>query len=162
MHPSNLSISNSDIVESAAETRMANSGPSVSILNIAATCFWTIAWLVVIDISINVIFSYPADPHQSAGAFPAYFDYGRSIEGKIRRMIQSTDEASDPVAIAGWPDRLCLQMPSSPPSRIGISIYGMSFSKHIGEAMQEEDASIVPTYYIGPAAPPNHSYSCFV
>jgi hypothetical protein len=38
----------------------------------------------------------------------------------------------------------------------------MSFSNDIARAMQEADASIAPRYYAGPAAPPNHSYACFV
>ncbi|HLL90807.1 MAG TPA: hypothetical protein VK324_16010, partial [Tepidisphaeraceae bacterium] len=126
------------------------------------TLVWTLACLAGIDAAINVAFRYPADPKQQAGSLPTYFEYGRSIEGKLRRMVGPTDAKSDGLVTAGWPDRVSSAVASPPPGKLGVAVYGMSFSNQIARAMQELDPSVAPTMYAGPSAPPNHSYACFV
>jgi hypothetical protein len=118
--------------------------------------------VLVLDIAINVAFPYPTDHRRTANKFATYFEYGRSIEAKLRRIVQPTDEASHPVALVGWLDHICREAAPSPPGHLGMAVYGMSCSAQIAEAIHEEDPSVVPTCYGGPAAPPNHSYSCFV
>src|SRR5919202_1452964 len=69
------------------------------------TGLWIFFFLFVFDVSINFLFPYPSDPHvTSPGQLKVYFEYGRSVEGKLSRMVGLTDEASSPIAQAGWLD----------------------------------------------------------
>ena len=47
--------------------------------------FWILCGLAVIDILINVVFAYPSDPKATPSSLQLYFDYGRSVEGRLRR-----------------------------------------------------------------------------
>src|SRR5438874_13769206 len=63
---------------------------------------WMIGFLIVADIAIDIVFRMPSDPRTEPTSMQAYFDYGRSLEGKLRRMVADTDDASNPLALAGW------------------------------------------------------------
>jgi len=100
----------------------------------------------------------------SPGRLNLYFDYGRSTEAKILRQIGPTYEQSAPIAQAGWfESRRWEEQPVRPAAGAArlIAIYGMSFSNHVGEAMQDLDSSVTVRYIPGPGAPPNHSYTAF-
>ena len=65
--------------------------------------FWCILFLAIGDLGLNVLFPQPAKRDgESAGSLRIYFDYGRSIEAKIRKMVGETDEETHPMALAGW------------------------------------------------------------
>ena len=126
------------------------------------TCLWTLAALAVLDVLTQRAFPMPAEVNRQPGKLAQYFDYGRSIAGKLARLVGSTDARSAPIVVAGWIDRECRHTPSpSPPGRIGVTVYGMSFTEHIANQLEQLDPTLAISTYGGPAAPANHSYACF-
>ncbi|MBI5091045.1 MAG: hypothetical protein HZB26_01215 [Candidatus Hydrogenedentes bacterium] len=131
----------------------------------ARTGCWTLLFLAALDIAVNVAFRYP----ERTGSVPPgfltrYFEYGRSIEGKLSRMVGPDDASSDPVALAGWLDpESWKDLPSAPSTATNVLIanYGMSFSFDVGRTLQK----INPRYEMrcigGPTAPVSHSYAAF-
>jgi hypothetical protein len=136
--------------------------PMRDVLTVSA---WVLGFLVGFEVTVNSLFPHPTDPRQPpSGQLVVYFDYGRSIEGKIRRLVGPTDETSGPLASAGWIDGDDIAKQPDRASRSDgmlISVYGMSFSSQVGTAMAELDPRITPRLFGGPAAPPNHSYATY-
>ncbi len=123
---------------------------------------WTTATLILLDAAIGFTFRTPADPLQAPSSLQAYFDYGRSIEGKLRREIGTRPENDAPILKAGWLAEECRISTETPPGKLGFDIYGMSFSNRIADEMERLDPGLAGQRFSGPAAPPNHSYACFV
>lgn len=130
---------------------------------IAAITAWTAALLVLLDAATGFAFRYPSDPRVLPNEPQAYFEYGRSSEGKLDRMLGHSDADAAPIVAAGWIDRDCdgpIEAPAE--GRLGVTLHGMSFTNHIATALEAVDARIVTTTRSGPAAALNHSYACFV
>ena len=131
------------------------------------TVLWIAFFLFAFDLSINFLFPYPLDPRvTSPGQLNLYFEYGRSVEGKLARMIGATDELSAPIADAGWLDPEDGKESNNPKNPapgedLLVAIYGMSFSNDVGEAMKKIDAKIGLRLVAAPAAPPNHSFAAY-
>lgn len=126
---------------------------------------WILFWLVLADIGINRLFAYPETLDQSPSSFDRYFDYGRSIEGKISRMVNDTVDSSDPIVAAGWIDpQAWRSLPSAPKDANDLlfAYYGMSFAGDISEALTELNDDITLRGIVGPSAPPNHSYAAYM
>ena len=144
-----------------------DSSTAKAIRKAVLTGFWILFFLFVFDVSVNSLFPYPSNPHAtSPGQLNVYFEYGRSIEGKISRMVGPTDKSGSPIAVAGWLDpkswkRLGEPISPAPGEDLLVAIYGMSFSNHVGEAMKEMDPRIALRRIAGPAAPPNYSYAAY-
>ncbi len=129
---------------------------------VVETWLWTLAALAVLDVAMQRAFPMPADANLPPGTLARYFDYGRSIEGKLARLVGPTDAHSAPIVVAGWIDRECGHTPPPLlPGRSGVTIYGMSFSAHIAGQLEQLAPTLAISSYAGPAAPPNHSYACF-
>jgi hypothetical protein len=129
---------------------------------VGATLLWTVLFIAAIDGGLGLAFRYPGNPNILPTALARYFDYGRSVDSKLARMVGVSDEDAAPIVLAGWLGRECIQpIAPAPPGQIGVSIYGMSFSQHIGEALPEIDPVLAPITRNGPAASPSHSYACF-
>ena len=127
-----------------------------------ATLAWTLLFVVVIDIAINLCFPMPASNQVEPSMLQRYFDYGRTVESKLHRMVGRDDADAAPIVRAGWLDRECTQpIAASGPQATGVSSYGMSFSNHVGAAMEAVDPSIRVAFRAGPSASVNHSYACF-
>lgn len=131
----------------------------------AVTLLWTLVFLAVIDVAINRLFAYPTDPRSTSPTqLQQYFEYGRSAEGKLRRMVQPTDEATAPIALIGWLDPLSFDnRPSQPApgSDLLVSVYGMSFSQDLGAAIKKADPRITIRAVTAPAAPGSYSYAAY-
>lgn len=131
------------------------------------TGLWIVFFLFAFDVAINFLFPYPSDPRvTSPGQLNLYFEYGRSVEGKLARMIGTTDESSAPIAQAGWLDlelwkKLNIPTSRAPGEDLLVAIYGMSFSNQVAEAMKEMDAKIGLRLVAGPAAPPNYAFAAY-
>jgi hypothetical protein len=155
MHPHSISTLSSKLLKSK------------QIRKAFVTGLWIVFFLFVFDVSINFRFPYPSDPRvTSPGRLNLYFEYGRSVEGKLARMIGSTDELSSPIAQAGWLDpelwkKLNIPTNRAPGEDLLVAIYGMSFSNQVGEAMKEMDAKIGLRLVAGPAAPPNYAFAAY-
>lgn len=127
-----------------------------------ATCGWTLLALVGLDVAVNLAFPMPASNKVPPSELARYFDYGRSIEGKLAYLVGSSAEHEAPIVSAGWIGRECSKVPEPvPPGQTGVTVYGMSFSYNIAQAMLRIDPSLRVSSYGGPGAPPNHSYACF-
>jgi hypothetical protein len=126
---------------------------------------WTFAFLALFDVAVNLAFPYP-DPSsaRTPTALQQYFDYGRSAEAKVRRIVGETDDTTLPIGLAGWLDPESWKgIPTQPEHDDGVlvAIYGMSFAFHIGEALQEFEPRVTLRRIGGPGAPPNHSYCAY-
>jgi hypothetical protein len=126
--------------------------------------FWTLLWLAAIDVAINLAFPYPRDPSAAPGMLARYFDYGRSIESKLRRMVGTNESRSAAIVHAGWLDpekwRSQPTRPESGRSRL-VAFYGMSFSNQVGEALRALDSSTSIRLIAGPSAPPNFCFAAY-
>lgn len=126
-----------------------------------STCGWTAAFLLLFDAAAGWFFAVPSDPRQQAPALANYFDYGRSVAGKLERLVGADDARSAPIVRAGWIDRECTRPPRpAPPGKIGVTVYGMSFTQHVARAMHALDPRIHPDNRAGPGAPLSHSVAC--
>ncbi len=149
MSPSSSSISNFE---------PGLSGLRQTLLVVAAT----IGMLALMDFSINVFLAMPPDPRQEPSRLQRYFDYGRSIEGKIRYLVRETDDTSGPIATSGW-----FTEPHNQPSKPALpggrlfAVYGQSMSHRVADAIAAQDKTVTLRKRGGPGAPLGHSYELF-
>ncbi len=124
--------------------------------------FWCILFLAIGDLGLNVLFPQPAKRDgESAGSLRIYFDYGRSIEGKIRRMVGRTDEETHPMALAGWFEAW-EQLPTGPEADGPlIAVYGMSFSARVALILEQLAPAVTLRVISAPSAPLSHSYTAY-
>lgn len=129
--------------------------------SVAGALIWTLGALIFIDAAVGFACRMPADARKDPSSFQQYFDYGTSIEGKLRRMVGRTPEEDAPIVRAGWliPDCTVNKHTAESPA---FDIYGMSFTQKIAEQMQSIDPAMIPRRFDGPSAPLNHSYACFI
>jgi hypothetical protein len=134
------------------------------ITGILVTLGWTGLFLAMLDVSVNFLFAYPQDPLvTNPPKLPLYFEYGRSIEGKLDRMIGDTDETSAPLTQAGWIDdpKQLATLPTRAENGTFVAAYGMSFTFRVCDAAKQLDPNLTIRDRGGPAAPLNHSYALF-
>jgi hypothetical protein len=98
---------------------------------------WLVASLVVIDVAINAIFAYPQDPKETnPSSLQKYFDYGRSTEGKLRRMTICDRDKTAPITLSGWYSPLTVLNYTVAKPYHTVSIYGMSHAMLLGSALE--------------------------
>jgi len=128
---------------------------------IARVVGWMLAWLMVFDVTAGYAFRPPADPRVEPSRMQSYFEYGRSIEGKLRAMVTAEDETSAPIANAGWlgeEAKLGALTEATAPDRILVAAYGQSFTQKMLAQAQELDRRIEIRFMGGPSAPLSHSF----
>lgn len=97
---------------------------------------WTLVGLIAIDIAVNLAFPYPNDPKVTrVGMIPAYFEYGRSIEGKLATITRTSVNETAPITLAGWYKPLKVEMIGGPAGAPIVSFYGMSHSVRLAHAL---------------------------
>jgi hypothetical protein len=122
---------------------------------------WMLAALTIVDFGLGKLFQMPADPHVPPSATQRFFNYGRSVQGKLQQIVGEDDSRSGPIALAGWIDRECSRKVTTATGKLGVSIFGNSFSAQLADQLSR-DQSLSIARYGGPGAPPNHSYACFM
>jgi hypothetical protein len=119
----------------------------------------------MIDIAINLMFAYPTDPRNTNPSYlQTYFEYGRSSEGKLERMTRHTAEKSAPILAFGWLDsESYFSLPNKPlkNNQILVSVYGMSHTKALGEAISKCNRNFIIREITAPGAPPNWSFATY-
>ena len=94
-----------------------------------------LGFILLFEIIVNSLFPYPQDPQNTnPGTLPLYFDYGKSIEGKVRRQLGTSNDNSAPIAQAGWFNSENWQkQPIKPETKQDklVAIYGMSFTNDV-------------------------------
>jgi hypothetical protein len=131
-----------------------------------APFLWICTYLVIIDIAINIVFSYPKDPRNiSPSAIRQFFEYGRSIEGKLSRMTRKEIDESAPIVSAGWlvgsPNRLVTNNLNGDTGPV-ITVYGMSHAGLLAEDMAKIDSSFAIRFMGAPGAVPTWSYASYL
>ncbi|OYW45971.1 MAG: hypothetical protein B7Z08_00280 [Sphingomonadales bacterium 32-68-7] len=123
---------------------------------------WVVLWLVVIDVAVGRLFAYPADPkNTNPGAVALYFDYGRSMEGRLRRATRADPAASAPITQAGWYDPLVASEGAAKPGGVRVTFYGMSHAMRLADALQEVSPRYQARSIGAPGATTNWSFGAF-
>lgn len=133
----------------------------------ARAAAWTLLALVALDLAIGRAFP-PVDPRsgEPGGRLRQYFNYGWSVEAKLRRLVGPSEAESAPIVAAGWlAEPVVDAFPSRPragdDALAGLSIYGMSFSNRVGEELSALEPRRRVRLLAGPAAPPSHSFALY-
>ena len=125
----------------------------------ANVVLWVIVWLAVVDVGVNFIFGSRAASSTTLGR---YFEYGRSVEGKLAQTVVADPKKEGLMLSAGWitPDIL-QKLPAQPQadSDLLVAVYGQAFSLHAANAAAAMDGHITLRAVGGPAAPPSHAYA---
>ncbi|HZS53656.1 MAG TPA: hypothetical protein VFA65_04580 [Bryobacteraceae bacterium] len=124
---------------------------------------WFIISLATIDLAINILFAYPKDPKTQPTSFQAYFDYGRSTEGQLRRMTRPEKDQTAPITLAGWYNPLQVKefAPKTLQSSI-VTIYGASHSVNLATALGRVSNRFTPRSVGGPGATSNWAYGAYL
>jgi hypothetical protein len=127
---------------------------------------WIGAYLTVIDIGINISFPYPKDPRNiSPSGLQQFFEYGRSVEGKLARMTRKTEEESAPILATGWlrgPRVKAFSNTQAIANNPVVTVYGMSHSVQLAEDMAKIDRSLAIRSFGAPGAVPTWSYAAYL
>ncbi len=158
MPPSNLSTHSSKLNAPKPKSK-----PRSAVRTVIVTGLWTLCFLSIFDVAINRLFPYPTDPFAARPSqLKTYFEYGRSIEGKVARMIGETDQKSAELARVGWlnPNEWTPAKRPADKKRL-IAVYGMSFTDQLMNEMKSLDSRLAFRRISAPSAPPNHSYAAY-
>lgn len=127
---------------------------------------WISGYLLLMDLGINVMVPYPKDPRNvSPSALALFFEYGRSVEGKLSKMTRKTDEESAPILSTGWigePHVRYVSGVQNDTSKPTITVYGMSHSALLADDMAKLDSSFVVRSFGAPGAVPSWSYAAYL
>ena len=95
-----------------------------------------------------------------------FFDYGRSVPGKLAQWEAAPAAPGNLYEVAWQPRGLALSKQLFSQETAGqkptLRVYGMSFVNHIVDAAHSQRSSLVVDKHSGPNAPPNYTYSFFV
>ena len=127
---------------------------------------WIAFYLVLIDAGANLFFAYPRDPRNtSPSKLQQYFEYGRSVEGKLDRMTRRTREESAPIVAAGWlpnPQAARGGPPAVASSLPVVTVYGMSHANLLAEEMARDDDTLTIRSRAAPLATPTWAYTAYL
>lgn len=123
---------------------------------------WIIAGLVCIDASVGLAFAFPSDPKTlDPPRLALFFDYGRSTEGRLRRMVRADPAATAPITLSGWYEPLTAVERKPKPNASKITIYGMSHAVRLADALDHVSPSLQVRSVGAPGATTNWSYGAF-
>jgi len=126
---------------------------------------WIIFYLVLIDMFVNITFPYPKDPHNIHPSFlQGYFEYGRSVEGKLAVMTRHNEYESAPRVSGGWLNsdkHNSLPNKISKPGEVLIALYGMSHTQDLWTAISEIDKRYLIRGFMAAGATPNWTYAAY-
>jgi hypothetical protein len=122
----------------------------------------TLAGLAAIDAVVNLAFAYPDDPKVTqVDQVTAYFEYGRSIEGKLARITRVDPAETAPITLAGWYQPLTSRMIGGEKAGPVVTFYGMSHSVRLAEALARTTNRYESRSVGAPGATVNWSYGAF-
>ena len=124
---------------------------------------WILLGLITIDVLINVLFPYPSNPRNLHPSFlQLYFDYGRSQEGKLRRMTRADKSKTAPITLAGWYEPLEITEPPKGTNRTIVTFYGMSHAVRLARAFGRLSKQFTPRIIGAPGATANWAYGAYL
>ncbi len=126
----------------------------IAIFNFIKTFILILSWLLLFDISVQVILN---TTFLRNSKIEQYFSYGLSVETQIRKMLKPE---LDPKSVlhSGWFDK---ESYNEKGILANITMYGMSFSNHVAKQIRIIKPAITIRTISGPAAPLNHSYYAY-
>ncbi|MEM7239648.1 MAG: hypothetical protein AAF501_17720 [Pseudomonadota bacterium] len=121
-------------------------------------------FLAVIDLGVAGMLAL-AERTGRAEGLVRYFDYGRSVPGKLALWQAEPDRRDNLFRVAWRPqslERSRAAFSDEPVGQTGVlRSYGMSFVANIVRAAQRADPELVLDRHGGPAAPPNLTFALF-
>ena len=152
MSPPSSSTSSSEPVADAARRR-----------SVWRLCGWVLAWLVALDVAASIAFAFPSDPRDlSPGRWALYFDYGRSMEGRLRRATRADPERTAPITLSGWYEPLtAVASPTKQPGGTTVHFYGMSHAMRLADALQVASPTLTSRRIGAPGATANWAFGAF-
>jgi hypothetical protein len=122
-------------------------------------------YLLLLDVGANLFFPYPTDPRETSPSKGAqYFEYGRSIEGKLARMTRETPSQSAPIVSSGWLSDVGsadAQKSRRDPNRPTVTFYGMSHAQLLAEDVARQDDSLAVRVVAAPLAVATWSFAAY-
>ncbi|MBN8808836.1 MAG: hypothetical protein J0I47_11490 [Sphingomonas sp.] len=126
------------------------------------TLTWALLWLVLLDIGASVAFSFSKDVKDvNPGKLQLFFDYGRSMEARVRRMTRADPSATAPITLAGWYSPLKATDRPAAPGATPVTVYGMSHAMRLAEALHNESPNYAVRSVGAPGATTNWSLGAY-
>lgn len=129
-----------------------------------AITLWLLIWLLVADVAINFAFDPQRPWSAKLQGLTRYFNYGRSIEGKLSDAVGPMADKANPIVHAGWIDPeqwRALPARAAGDANLLIAVYGQSFAGMAAETMQQADGHMTLRVIGAPAAPLSHSFAAY-
>lgn len=124
----------------------------------------TIAFLAVMDAVVATTLNW-AERSGRLGGLVQYFEYGRSVPGKLEKWEHNPEARGNLYDVAWRADQLSdvdqVNTLSEPQGAPVIRSYGMSFVNNILRKAVEQSPEIMWDAHAGPGAPPNYTYAYF-
>ncbi|MBK0329371.1 hypothetical protein I5535_19015 [Rhodobacteraceae bacterium F11138] len=130
----------------------------------AAMLGLVLLFLALLDTGVAVVLHW-AEAQGRMGSLVRYFDYGRSVPGKLAQWEADPDAPGSLYNVAWRQGAIAVSSAefAAETDDTGpvIRSYGMSFVNHIMIAAQEQDPDLRVDRHSGPGAPPNFTYALF-
>jgi hypothetical protein len=124
----------------------------------------TLLALLALDMAVAGVLAV-AERHGKLAPLVTYFEYGRSVPGKLARWERHPDTRGNlydvawrPGLVADSAARFGAEAEKRDPT---VRSYGMSFVRNILRAAKTQDPDLVIDTHGGPAAPPNFTFALF-
>jgi len=125
-----------------------------------AVKFWLgfVACLVCFEVLTSRAFHWSPAQREPRSALQRFFEHGASIEAKLQRLVGANGEEPADIVKAGWSDTQPAVAPENwAEASRRVLIYGMSFSRRVGQQLAELAPGMCVVSRSAPGAPPNHS-----
>lgn len=153
MPPPNSSTSNSN--SSLLPNSNSSASGSFAWKSLLATTAFFLLFLALFELLTWAVFT---KTHLANGALRQYMWYGVSYESKLRELANTPTLPTNSVLYSGWLGDGKLR---SLPNDVDMTIYGMSFSANLSEAIHELRPQFTQRFVGGPGAPLSHTYAIY-
>jgi hypothetical protein len=149
MLPPNSSISN------FSSNPVLSSAKPFSWADFRATAMYFFFFLLFFEIAIWAAFT---QTRLAQSSLRQYLWYGTSYEAKLREIVNTPNLPSNSIFNAGWlgDGKLFAQ-----PNDVDVTVYGMSFSGNLSDALRKLRPKMTQRIVLGPGAPLSHSYAAY-
>jgi hypothetical protein len=125
---------------------------------------WTCVSLITMDLAVSAVLNV-AERSGKADRLVQYFDYGRSIPGKLEEWADTPGSPRNLRKVAWRPDMIKASAAAFAQEASGegpvVRSYGMSFVDNILRAAVKLKPDLLWDSHAGPGAPPNFTYTIF-